>query len=99
MPLIDNKGVKKPPRGGTGAHVSVALSEEVEDIDIKEVGKNFSFTLGKLVSLKPEGWDEMKKVWFFEVKSPELEKLRKKYNLPAKIHGHEFHITVGVEKA
>ena len=98
LSLLDDNGAKKPPKGGTGAHISAFLSEEVEDIDVKEIGQEFSFTLGKMVSLKPEGWNEMKKVWFLEVKSPELEKLRKKYDCPAKIHGHEFHITIGVEK-
>ena len=96
------KKVKRPPYfsrkyGKVGAHISVIGSSESEDSDIKEVGKEFEYTITGAKHLKPEGWDEMKQVFFIVVKSPALEKLRKKYKLPAKQHGHEFHITFAVQ--
>ena len=104
--LIDYEGVEKPPYdlksfNNVGAHISVIGTSEYEDNDlrcIQEVGKEFNFTFKNIKSTNPDGWDEMKKVYFVQVKSPELEKLRKKYGLPKLIDGHEFHITIGVEK-
>ena len=96
----------KPPYNlksfnNVGTHISVIGTDEFKDNNIKkikEVGKEFNFTLGDVVSLNPEGWDEMKKVWFLQIKSKELEGLRKSYGLPKKDHGHEFHITFGIDK-
>ncbi len=104
--LIDYRGVEKPPYdlksfNSVGAHISVIGTDEYEDNDlegVKEIGQEFSFTFKDIKSTNPDGWDEMKKVYFVQVKSPELEKLRKKYGLPKLIDGHEFHITIGVEK-
>ncbi len=100
LSLIDDNSATKPPKQGNGTHISVIRSDELEDdTEIKEVGKDFNFTLKELTSLNPAGWDEMNQVWILEVESKELEELRKKYGLPAKIKGHNFHITVGVEKS
>jgi len=104
--LLDEDKAKKPPYFGktdkkVGAHVSVISIDEVKQNNIKnitELGKDFDFELGKLKSVDPEGWQEMSQVYFLEVKSTELEKLRQKYKLPKKINGHEFHITFGIEK-
>jgi hypothetical protein len=104
--LIDEENIEKPPYdlGGykdIGAHISVMSQDELDkDIDITDVGKEFSFKLGKFYSTKPENWDEMERVWFVSVISPELENLRKKYKLPKtyKGKGHDFHMTVAVRK-
>jgi hypothetical protein len=103
--LINNDNKEKPPyfgRDGIGAHISIISDEEItEDIKIEELGEEISFTLGSVYSTKPEGWDEMKRVWFVSVDSPEIKKLRKKYKLPEtyKDKGHDFHITIAVERA
>jgi hypothetical protein len=81
-----------------GAHISVMKGHEVDGRKIKELGDEFEFFVTGVHSTKPDGWEEVKKVYFITVSSPELEGLRRKYKLPAKIDGHEFHITVGVEK-
>lgn len=104
--LIDCDGVEKPPYdlksfNSVGAHISVIGTSEYKDNDlesIKEVGQEFNFTFKNIKSTNPDGWDEMKKVYFVQVESLGLEKLRKKYGLPKLIDGHEFHITIGVEK-
>lgn len=99
--LIDEEDIDKPPYfgdGEVGAHVSVAYEEEVEDLEIKEIGKEYNFKLGKFYSTNPEGWDKMERVWFVEVVAPELEKLRKKYGLSKLLNGHKFHITVAVRR-
>jgi hypothetical protein len=105
MPLIGEE-VKKPPYnnkdfGSVGAHISVIGDSEREDngIDkIKEIGKEFSFRVKGLFSTKPDGWDEMKKVWFLTVHSEELEKLRKDYGLSPLKKNHDFHITLAVQE-
>ena len=84
-----------------GAHISVIGITEFKEAELKqigEVGNEFEFTIDGLHSVKPEGWDEMERVWFISVKSEELEDLRKKYGLSPKSHGHEFHITWAVKK-
>ena len=97
---------EKPPYdlksfNNVGTHISVIGIDEYKDNALKEiteVGKGFSYTLGDVKSLNPEGWDEMKKVWFLQIKSKEIEDLRESYGLNRKIDGHEFHITFSVEK-
>ena len=98
--------VKLPPywtkaSNKVGAHISVIKSDESRDLDvrIKELGSSIQYQITDLKQLKPEGWDEMDQVYFLVVKSAELEKLRKEYGLPAKIDGHEFHITIAVDPA
>jgi len=103
--IIDKDGISKPPYNqkkynSVGTHVSVIYGDEVEDndLDIKEVGKEFNFSLGEFKSTNPEGWDGVKKVYFVQIYSEELEKLRAKYDLSKKLNGHEFHITIAIEK-
>jgi hypothetical protein len=101
--LIDEDGLEKPPYhqkkyNSIGTHISIMTEDETKDLNIKEVGREFNFALGDLKSTDPEGWDEMETVFFVNIYSEDLQKLRAKYNLPKKLDGHEFHITVAVEK-
>ena len=102
--MLDEEGAVKPPYFGkdnVGAHISVISEDEMtEDLKIKELGNEFTFTLRDVKSTIPEGWDEMERVWFIRLDAPELNELRKKYNLPAtyKAKGHKFHITFAVKK-
>jgi len=101
--LIDKDGIQKPPYfqkqyNEVGTHVSIMYEDETKDLDIKEIGKEFNFELGEFKTTNPKGWDEMKGVYFVQIHSKELEKLRKKYKLPKKLNGHEFHITIAIEK-
>lgn len=79
-----------------GSHISVIRSEEGEGLDIEELGEEFSFHIKGFERVEPDGWEEVKEVFFLTVESKELEDLRKKYDLSPKIKDHEFHITVGV---
>jgi len=102
--LIDEDGISKPPYSGkkfneVGTHASVMYEDETENLNIKEVGKEFNFELGEFKTTDPEGWDEMNAVYFVQIHSKELEDLRKKYDLSKKLNGHEFHITIAVDKA
>lgn len=104
FPLIKEDNIEKPPYftgkyQRIGAHISVFRSEETDMLeDIEEIGEDFSFELGALKATNPEGWDEMERVWFVQVESKELCQLRRKYGLPQKLNGHEFHITVAVRR-
>jgi uncharacterized protein YlbG (UPF0298 family) len=98
--LIDEEDIKKPPSyGPVGAHISLISEEELKDkdIEIKEVGDEINFELGDMFSTVPKNWDGIKRVWFIQVKSKELENIRKKYGLPKKINGNEFHITIAIK--
>jgi len=104
--MLDYEGVDKPPYNlksfnNVGAHISVIGTDEYKDNnieEIKEIGKEFNFTFKDMKFTNPKGWDEMKKVYFIRIDAPDLEKIRIKYNLSKKIDGHDFHITIGVEK-
>jgi hypothetical protein len=105
--LIPERGLDKPSAASkedyVGAHISVMYSEETERLAkkkkrVREVGESFSYTLDKMYVTEPEGWDEVKEVYFITVQSPELEALRKKYGLSKKLNGHDFHLTCAVRK-
>ena len=105
--MLDYEGVEKPPYdlksfNRVGAHISVIGTREYEDHnlgEIKEIGQEFNFHFKGFKRVNPEGWDGMQQVYFMEVESPEIEKLRKSYGLSKLIDGHQFHITVGVKKS
>jgi hypothetical protein len=102
---LDEQGAQLPLKDGRlNAHCTVFRPEEVDRIGgvdmIHERGHHFRYTLGPIKEVAPAGWDEMSKVWFIEVSSPELERLRKSYGLSALPNEgqHAFHITIGVRK-
>lgn len=103
---LDEHGAELPPNpfgGNFDAHITVMRPEEVDKIGgdkISERGHNFHYTLGPVKEVNPEGWAEMSKCWFIEVKSPELQNLRKSYGLsPTPKDGeHPFHITIAVRR-
>ena len=105
--MLSDDNAEKTPYGNKkyesiGAHVSVISDSEIDpDLEIKEVGDSFDFTLSGAKCVKPSGWDEMEKVCFVEIEAPSLGKLRQKYKLPKtyKGKGHNFHITFSVEKS
>lgn len=105
MQMIDNDKIINPDDiqekdKKIGSHITVIKNEEGKDIEkVKELGQEFPFTIIGFESVKPDGWEEVKKVYMITVNSPELEKLRKKYKLPPKIEDHDFHITVAIEKS
>lgn len=102
---LDENGAQLPLRDGKlNAHCSVFRPEEVDQIGgidkITERGHHFHYTLGPIKEVQPAGWDEMSRVWFIEIESPELQELRKSYGLSAlpKDGKHPFHVTIAVRK-
>jgi hypothetical protein len=103
---LDDTGLELPPgpEGKFNAHISVMNEEEVASIGgvdrITERGHVFYYTLGPVREVVPNGWEEMGRVWLVEVRSPELEKLRKSYGLPALPNDNKFkfHITIAVRR-
>jgi hypothetical protein len=100
-------GVELPPPGPDGrlnAHISVFSPEDVALIGgadkITERGKQFTYTLGRLVSVDPDGWPGISRAWMIRIHSVELQRLRRAYglsSLPAD-GKRDFHITVGVRR-
>lgn len=103
---LQEVGVEQPKNsaGVYNAHVSVFRPEELEQIGgadrVTEWGHVFGWTLGPVREVTPDGWAEMSRVWFAEVKSPDLEKLRKSYGLSALPNAdkYPFHLTFAVRR-
>lgn len=105
VPLVESPGKIVAPRFSSfkksiGAHISViSEKEQVENEiwEIKEIGQEFNFTVTELRSAKVMRGDQMKKVWFLSVASPELERLRENYGLSSRLNDRDFHITIGLQ--
>lgn len=103
---LDEPGAELPYHedGSLNAHISVVRPEELETIGgpnvVTERGHTFHYTLGPLKTVRPAGWDEMSRVWFVEVDSPELRSLRRSYGLSPLPNDNkfQFHITVAVRR-
>jgi hypothetical protein len=100
-------GIELPPSdsGKPEAHITVVRPEEIMAVGGAEKfkadrGKQFNYSIGRLVSLTPQGWDEMSKAWMLRVHSTDLQALRKSYGLSAKPKNDkfDFHITVAVRR-
>lgn len=77
-----------------GAHISVMVEEESQGKRIKEFGKKINFNPLGFYSVVMD--DE--EYFMLAIDAPELAKIRAKYGLHPKLHGHTFHITLGVRK-
>ena len=100
-------GAELPPSGPDGkmnAHITVFHPEDLEAIGgpdkVTERGKQFRYSIGRLMEVEPDGWADMAKVWFLKVHSPELQALRRSYGLSSlpKDGKYDFHITVAVRR-
>lgn len=100
-------GAELPPSGEDGrlnAHCSVFRPEELEAIGgadkVTERGKQFRYSIGRLMSVEPDGWSAMERVWFLTVHSPELMALRRSYGLSSLPNEgkYAFHITVACRR-
>lgn len=89
---LENKGFKEPPNFRTpespGAHISVF--NENEHITPEELGKTFHFEPIDIIVVRTS----KKSYAVMQVKSPELEQLRKKYGLDPELQNHAFHISI-----
>lgn len=100
---LDEHGVELPLQsdGTLNAHISVMRPEELDQIGgpdkISERGHHFRYTLGPVKEAKPDSWEGISKVWFIEIKSKDLQNLRKSYGLSPLPNNNkfQFHITIG----
>lgn len=105
---MDEPGIELPPSGNDHgqlhAHITVMRPDEIARVGglnkITERGKRFDYTLGKLVTFEPAGWDDMSNCWVLEVYSPQLKQLRQSYGLSALPNDGRFafHVTVAVRR-
>lgn len=105
---MNEPGIELPPSPNNGpynAHISVMSAKEVEALGggqkINERGKQFSYTLGRLMSVDlPDGQPELAKVWFIKVHSPDLQALRRSYGLSSLPHNgdYDFHVSCAVRR-
>lgn len=97
-------GVELPLKDGKlEAHISVMNPSDLASIKketLSEQGHSFSYSLGDVRVVEPDGQSEYDKCWFISVTSPELEKLRKSYGLSALPNDgqYAFHITFGYRR-
>ena len=107
LPYLLIHGLTRPPyfnlfSSPNGAHISVISAREAhfqDIVGIQEIGQEFEFEIEGLYSVNPHSWPEIEQVWFFKVRSPDLERLRRKYFLPARPGGHPFIIATAVRPA
>jgi Peptidase_C39 like family len=99
---LDEPGAELPLHNGKlNAHITVASPEDIKQIGgidkITERGHHFRYTLGPVQEVTPGGWKDVSKVWFIQVRSKELQDLRKSYGLSPRPNDDEysFHITIG----
>jgi hypothetical protein len=90
---LESEGFKEPPyfrsAEATGAHISVFYEDEY--VVPEEIGQTFTFELNEIVIVQASRTAQYA---VLQVSSPELEKLRVKYGLTPKLHGHEYHISL-----
>lgn len=100
--ILDNSNTTIPPYFGDnlyGAHISVVLASESRlNAHINLIGKELPFTITGCYSVEPENWEEVERVWFLTIDSPELSLVRTKLGLEPKIMNHDFHITFAIQK-
>lgn len=105
LPYLKMHGLIRPPYfnlfdAPEGAHIPVIPAREASFHFLEEIeglGKEFFFEIEGLYSMEPVSWPEVEQVWFFKLRSPELENLRRRHFLPEHPGGHDFHIAVAVK--
>ena len=98
---LQEPGIELPPGQRLNAHISVMRPDEVESVGgpgaISERGHVYRYNLGEVREVVPAGWGDMSRVWFFEVRSRELEELRRSYGLSSQPK-YPFHLTIAVRR-
>jgi hypothetical protein len=105
---MQEPGIELPPNndgGNLDAHITVMRPADIDMAGGPEAlkndrGKRFSYSIGRLVSVPPAGWEGMSKAWMLRVHSPDLQKLRRSYGLSSLPNDgkYDFHVTVAVRR-
>lgn len=85
-----------------GAHISVIHEDEMiskQIWDLAEAGESFLFEVKELRYVDRKQADGLSRLWLLAVDAPGLQRLRTQYGLKPKLQNHDFHITLGSEKA
>ncbi len=96
--------------GRYNAHITVMRPEEIATIKgggdaISERGHTFTYTTGPVRTFVPEyrtgNWADVSRVWIIEIRSPDLERLRKSYGLSPlpKNNEYRFHVTFAIRRS
>lgn len=100
FPLLRAEGYKEPAYfrrpDSPGAHISVFYEEETRGLTkkITEIGQDFSFVPDRIETVR----NGRNRYIILKVTSPDLEALRKKYGLRPLLQGHDFHVTLAVQR-
>ncbi len=89
------------PPDGPKTHIPVIGAQETvfHHLEtIQEINQEISFKITGFYAIKPTLWNEVEQVWYLEVESSELEKLRRKYFLATKMGGNPFYMTVAIQR-
>ena len=101
--LLQEQGIELPPyfgKGRVGAHITIVSVQEMQEVGfppIKDLGKEISFKIVNIASVKPDSGNTISKVYLLTIEAPELETLRASLGLSPRVANHDFHITIGVE--
>ncbi len=101
--FIKKEGFEEPPYFGdsnlVGAHITAIYPDEVKKYGITKVpecGRVIDFTPKECqVVVKPPTWQEVDALYLVVVEAPELDAIRRKYELPHR--KYDYHITIGVK--
>lgn len=105
IPYLKAYGLVRPPyfnlfSSPEGAHIPVIPPREAAFHYLNQIDgldREFAFEIDGLYSIEPTLWPQVEQVWFFKVRSPALEELRRRNFLIARPGGHSFHIAVAIK--
>jgi hypothetical protein len=102
LALIDKPNVCPPPYFDTekvGAHITVATAEEMASLKFPNapyLGATIPFSIINLSLVQLENSLLGSEIYILTVESPKINEIRTTLELPPKINGYDFHITIGV---
>lgn len=102
---MQEPGIELPMDGTRLQNSMVVMSREDTELlggvdKIVERGKQFGYTLSRLVETEGDGKSDIAKAWFILAHSPELQDLRRSYGLSSLPHDgqHDFRVPVAVRR-
>lgn len=102
LPLIVNPKVCPPPYFDTekvGAHITVATAEEMASLKFPKIpylGTTIPFSIINFSQVQLENSILGSEMYMLTIESPKINEIRTALELPPKIKGYDFHITIGV---
>jgi hypothetical protein len=91
---IPKEAIEEILKSQLGLHISIILPEENDGRVVSEIGDAYYISFGKARKIR----NEQGTLWVIEIESLSLLNLRRKYNLPDKVQGHPFYLTLGIQQ-